>query len=127
MKNNKGFSLVELLATIVIIGIVSGIGIVSYNAIRANINKDFYENQKETISLAAQTYLQSNTSKRPGSVGATKEITLKELIDNNFIEPVKDPHDEVCNANKTIISVTRKNENDLIFKVNLVCNSYQDK
>ncbi len=126
MKNNKGFSLVELLATIVIIGILAGVGIVSYNAIRAGINEDFYENQKENISLAAQTYLQANTSKRPANVGNTTIIYLSELIDQNYIDPVKDPHDVNCIAEQTKITITRQENNNLIFDVTLVCQSYKE-
>ena len=51
MKNNKGFSLIEILATIVIIGIVSTVGIVSVNSMINKSRQHFYESQKQQMVL----------------------------------------------------------------------------
>lgn len=61
-KNIKGFTLVELLAVIVIIAIISAIAIGSYQIIRKRINQTNYENVKSTIELAAEKYASDTES-----------------------------------------------------------------
>ena len=45
-RNNKGFSLVELLAAIVIMGILTGIGIVSVTYLINKTEKEYYKAQE---------------------------------------------------------------------------------
>ena len=51
--NKKGFTLVELLGTIVIIGIVSGLAISGVTRMINNAKKETSESQKKTIKMAA--------------------------------------------------------------------------
>ena len=79
IKNNKGFSLIEILATIVIIGIVSTIGIVSVNSMINKSRQHFYESQKQQMVLAAQSYVQDNRNILPRNVGGMQKIKLSVL------------------------------------------------
>ena len=48
--NKQGFTLVELLATIVIISIVSGIAVISYNSIIRQSSNSVFESYCSTVS-----------------------------------------------------------------------------
>ncbi|MDD5888968.1 MAG: type II secretion system protein, partial [bacterium] len=65
MKNNKGFSLVELLAAVVILGLLSTIAIVSVSAILNKAEKNHYDTQQKNIVMAAQSYAQDNRNILP--------------------------------------------------------------
>ena len=51
MKNKKGFTLVELMAVIVVLAIVIAIAIPTYNKIKNTIDIKNYENKKELIEF----------------------------------------------------------------------------
>ena len=52
MKNRKGFTLVELIVTIAIVGIVSVIGVMSYGTISNTVKDQEYKNLKKKIEVA---------------------------------------------------------------------------
>ena len=62
MKNKKGFTLVELLSVIVLLGIIITIGLFSISSIRKAILDRQYKNLKTEIELAAEKYYQDTES-----------------------------------------------------------------
>ena len=52
--NKKGFTLMELLATVVILGIISTIGIVSVNKVLKKSHKEYEVKQANMVTTAAQ-------------------------------------------------------------------------
>lgn len=62
MKNKKGFTLVELLSVIVLLGIIITIGLFSISSIRKTILDRQYKNLKTKIELAAEKYYQDTES-----------------------------------------------------------------
>lgn len=62
MKLNKknGFSLIEILAVIVIIGIVSAIAVTSYNYVKTSVLESEYENLVYQIEMKAEDYAFDN-------------------------------------------------------------------
>ena len=60
IKNKKGFSLVELLAVVVILGLLATIGIVATTSLVDKAKQDKMDSQKNTVTLSAQTYMQNN-------------------------------------------------------------------
>ena len=75
---NKGFTVVELLATVVLIGIISLVALGSYSGIKKTIMKAQTKNVVSNIESTAIIY--STSRDRVGWV------PLTELIDNEFID-----------------------------------------
>ena len=82
--NNKGFSMVEILAVVVILGVLSTIGIVSVTRLIENSRKHYYEAQAEQLVLAAQSYANDNKNILPKTIGGTNTIYLDKLIEKNI-------------------------------------------
>jgi general secretion pathway protein G len=59
MKNNKGFTLVELLVVIVILGIVTGLSIPLLRNVRENNEKKEYSTYMDTLEYSAKLYIDS--------------------------------------------------------------------
>ena len=59
-KNLKGFTLTELLVVVAILGILSAVGIVSYNGYVSSAQRKSAENLMQQISLAQSEFLSDN-------------------------------------------------------------------
>ena len=95
--NNKGFSLIEILAVVVIVAVVSTIGIVSVRRLIDNSKRHFYDTQEKQIVLAAQAYANDNKNILPKDIGGITRIKLQDLIDNNYIkEDIVDEQGNLC-------------------------------
>ena len=106
-KKKYGFTLVELLASIVILAIISALAVSSYGKVSINIKQKSFENLKAQIETKAEDYA-SDT----GSL-----ITnVDELIKKGYIEAddeegnLKSPIDGAL-LNCHIVSITKENEN----------------
>ena len=82
--NKKGFSLVELLAVIAIMGILSGICILAVTRYISNSKKKTYKNFEENLRGAAVNYLSSHTELSTVSGGVT--LTYSTLVEGQYVE-----------------------------------------
>ena len=72
---NKGFTMIELLAAVVVLGILSVIAIASVTSLKDKAKAEDEEVYKKSLKMAAETYLQSNKSQYPRTVGQHIYIT----------------------------------------------------
>ena len=94
MKNNKGFSLIELLGVIVILGILSGTMIISYSNYRQKALDQAYETlKKNTISAAEEYFFDKSTA---------LSVDLDTLFKEKYISNISDPKNKSKNCSGTI-------------------------
>ena len=65
IKSQKGFTLVEILAVIAILGILTGIAIGGIQLLLDKSKEEFYNEQENNMIMAAQSYYQTNRNKLP--------------------------------------------------------------
>lgn len=106
MKNNKGFTLAELLVTIVIIGILSSIGMISITNLRKNQEIKFNNTQLQVFRQAAQIYFTDNKERLPLDFGEER-VYLDELIKNNYIDKLLDYNKKEYNEEKSYVTAMR--------------------
>ena len=123
-KSNRGFSLVELLAAIVIMGILSGIAVVGVTFLLNKAGREYYKAQESEVIMAAKSYTQDNRSFLPKRVGQKNQIYLKTLQDKKYIGDVLDRNKKKCDPDRSYVQVYRYNKNNYSYVVNLVCDKY---
>lgn len=94
MKNKKGFTLTEILATIVILGVILAIAVPSYNALSKKFEKEYYDKLEGSVLAAAKSYWKDNSDKRPEEYLESGNIRLESLITNKYIDSVKEYRDK---------------------------------
>ena len=92
---NKGFTLVELLVSIVIISLLSGVGIISYQSLFKTSEERYYDALESSILLAANDYFEDHRDNLPTGSNYS-EVLLSDLIDNKYMESVTDTNGNVC-------------------------------
>ena len=118
--NKKGFTLVELLVTILLITIVSGLCVVSFSELSRHSNPLFYETIENNIQLAASDYVLDHRNNLP-LADNLMEINLSDLEDEHYIEKVVDVNGNKCNGK---IIVFRENEK-YKYDVCIGCGTYK--
>lgn len=87
--NEKGLTLIELLAVIVILGIVAAIAVVSITNVIQKARDQAFVGNAIALKEAADFYIRHElTSGRP----LQPEVTYKLLEEEHFIDAFKDPH-----------------------------------
>lgn len=112
--NRKGFTLIELIAVITILGIIAIITVpIMYNSIK-NAKEKMYEEQKLRIVDVAKKYALENESviRTDLEENYTQVITLTELKNNNYLEQkdIINPIDEEVMDGCILVKYTVSND-----------------
>ena len=87
---NKGFTLVELMAVLVLIVIIATIGYAGITVVNNNIEKNLWNTTVEEIETGAVQYGQDNLSRLTSTCGNGKsnclELTVEDLIERNYVD-----------------------------------------
>lgn len=118
LHNSKGLTLLELLAVVVILGIISVIAILAIVNIIANTKKDAHIANAILLANEAKKYTITEHIHIDDSTGKT--ITLKTLIDEEYMSPIKDPNSNgYYDENFTDVIIT-KDGDKYVYKVALI-------
>ena len=105
--NNKGFTLVEVMAVVAIISILSGMAVMSVTKYVARTRTKVYNNYESNMKTAAEAYLMRNTELIPTS-GET-QVTTVVLQEENLLEKLTDPVDSTKDCSGYIIIKNKGN------------------
>ena len=100
--NRKGFTLVELLLTLIILGIISVISYVSITSVIEDSKNKNCLSLKKNIESAVKNYVSDNRYSNSINV----DISLSELVDGGYLSSsIKDPYDNSKDLNIDSITV----------------------
>ena len=114
--NNKGFSMIELLGVIVIIGILAGLAIPAVTKYIGKTRDRAYDNLYESAYSAAQGKYMNDLQ-----TGNT-EYNIKDLYDQGYMDEPIDPSNKGFCDGKVFITEDESTEvSEYTFKVKLNC------
>ncbi len=120
----KAFTLIELLAVIVILAIILGITIVSMTGVLKGAKSNSFESTQKALKIAAKTFISEHSDQCVLDTGEVY-ICTKDLIKDNYmnkITNVEGSNDECVGFVKVIRGNNGSNENYYTFKTYLDCN-----
>ena len=124
--NKKGFTLVEIIGVVAILGIVSVVGLVSVNNIIKKGKEEHYVAAEKNLKITAESYAQANRDYLPKNVGEMVKVTLRTLVDNNYMEPIKDYHDKNCDLDKSYVQIFKYSKNGYSYLAYLDCPDFKN-
>ena len=103
--NKKGFSLVELLAAIVILGIMITLATVAYSRYRQHAKQQGYDTLAKTASEAAAQYVMDNPEK------VIWDVSFEMLYEGGYMSSLSDPGIKNKQCKGDVVLRTMKEEN----------------
>ena len=118
---NKGFTMVELLGTIVILGILMMIGIIAYSRYKDKAVNDAYNTLVSSASSAAEEYFMDFPTETT--------VSLEELLETGYIDNIHDPKSKEtnCTGEVSIIESSNTNATEIdtnAYKITISCSDY---
>lgn len=121
MKNKKGFTIVELLAVIAILGILFAIAVPAVTKYLDFAEDEVYKEYEDAMATSAENYLLENTFK--------DYLELDELISSQYISPLVDPEEkgDTCDGFVKVEKDATTTNLSYIYKVCLRCQNYDSE
>ncbi len=128
--NKKGFTLIELIGVIIIIGVISIIAVPSFSQYVNNTALTTFVAYEDSMEDAARNAvldcIGNNSSKCSlPNKGDTLNISLETLIEEGFIDEFKTPKGGSCDLNNSYVKVTNRGNLNYKFNVCLTCDDYK--
>ena len=135
MKNRKGFTMVELLGAVVILGILMMVAIPSVSSLIKGSKNKYYISQKKNLESAAKSYY-GNNKIILREEGDFVDVSLEELVKKKYISKMVDGTKADCVMTKpagneksqeyTFVRIKRE-KNRVTYTSHLYCPAYQDE
>ena len=107
-NNTKGFTLIEIIITLVIVVTITTVAVGSYIGISSQKKKEEWKLVQEQIETAAEQYFTANEYLFEGLTNdAIGEISVGKLVEEDYLNKVTDPRSGKSVDYCTIVNVTK--------------------
>lgn len=104
-KNNKGFTLVEVLAVMVILGILALIAVPAIGGIIENSREDAFRSTAQNIVASAQLAFLADDSIFTDETNGSETVSATVLENNDFLEELSnDPWGDAYETDNTVVT-----------------------
>ena len=116
--NRKGYTLIEIIGAIIILGIIAIIAVATFTRNMKGFRENYYENIERTLKKSGQEFFSDYRSLRPTELLSGEKIRINILEAKKYIDEVKDYNGDKCDG---YILVVKENKNDYSYHSCLRC------
>ena len=120
MKNNKGFTLIEIIGAIIILGILLIIAIPYMNRNLETFREDYYNSIEETILASGKNFYTDNRKYLPSSFLESSKVSINTLESQKYMDEILDYEGNSCNKDSYVI-VIKKSKTAYDYYLCLIC------
>ena len=131
MKNKRGFTLIELIAVIIILGVLLVIAIPTITKYTSGARESTYKSHEVSMAEAARAYTIDclNSNENGCTVPREKEtinVYLDKLIEEEYISKLQDPKNQgtFCSSEKSFVKVKKTGKSNFEYETCLFCGGY---
>ena len=132
MKNQKGFTLIELVAVIVVLGVLLIIAIPTISNYIKEARDVSYDSHEKALVEAARSYTIDciNKNEKDCTVphdNETINVYVDRLIEEEYIGKLQDPKNQsaYCSPDKSFVKVTKDETSNYVYESCLFCSGYK--
>ena len=103
MKNKRGFTLIEVIAVIVILGLIIVIAIPFFQGSLSVFRDDYYGELEKNALNSGKEFFKENKLFLPNRFLDTQKIDYATLVNQSFLDEVKDYNGKKCNESKSYV------------------------
>ena len=139
MKNRRGFTLIEIIAVIVILGLIILIAIPLFQGSLNVFREDYYTELTTSINDSAKEFFKDNRLFLPNRYLDTQKVDLNTLNDQKYLDQILDYNGKKCNSNNGYVIAVKTDsdkyeyaacfeceEDDFSYKDNVYCSEAWD-
>lgn len=120
--NRKGFTMVELLAVLVVMGVLGGVAIPSISNTVSKSHEDFCKANVDTLKNMAKEYYTDYQSLKPKTVGEKREVSLETLVKEKYTnEDMTDYENTKCNYKNSKVGIVKTTNSNYEYTYSLDC------
>ena len=121
MKTKKGFTLIELIAVIVILGLVLIIAIPFFSGSLKTFRDDYYTNLNGNMLNAGKQFFDYNRLYLPHKYLDSAIVDANTLYEENIIDELKDYNGASCDKYESYVIAIRKSMDEVTYDTCLKC------
>ncbi len=121
VKNKKGFTMIELLAVIIIVGLLLLIAVPAINKQLNSFRVNYYSKLESSVKAAGQDYISDKKFAKPTKLLYSKVISIKDLQNGKYIDEVVDYAGEACDIDNSYVVVVKTGDKDYEYHTCLKC------
>ena len=120
MKKKNGFTLIEIIGAIVILGIIAIIAFATYTSSLRGFRDNYYTGLARTLTKSGEEFFSDNRNYRPNSILYAQEVTVSTLVTKNYLSKVVDYNGDAC-SNNSYVMVVKEGRDKYSYHTCLIC------
>ena len=111
MKNRKGFTLIEVIGAIIILGILAVITVQLFTGSLNEFRDDFYDNMEDNLKISGREFFGDNRTYRPNGYLEATKVSINTLNSQKYIDSIIDYEGSECDKDSYVMVVRRGKDN----------------